>query len=298
MAERLEQRYCIKFCQNLGDSQVETIRKTKIAFGNGAKSSTQIKEWYNRCKDGRISVESEPRSGRPSSCRNDQVIAEVNAVLKQGCRLTTREIAEEVGIRNFSAHSIMTEDLAMKRVAAKFVPKLLTVKQKQLRVEVSQDMPDSTNSDPDFRNTIFPGDESWVYGYDPETKSQSSQRKHSTSLRPMKAREAGRNVEVMLTVFFDSRVVVHRDYTPEGQTITKEYYRDVLCRLRDAVRRKRPELWSTGNWRIHHDNDSAHSSHLIQTFLAKNQTTVVQRLLTVLIWPPATSSCFPKARGH
>ena len=30
-------------------------------------------------------------------------------------------------------------------------------------------MLDSTNSDPDFMNLIITGDESWVYGYDPET---------------------------------------------------------------------------------------------------------------------------------
>ena len=42
--------------------------------------------------------------------------------------------------------SILTEDLAMKRVAVKFVPKLLMAEQKQLCVEVSQDMLDSTNS--------------------------------------------------------------------------------------------------------------------------------------------------------
>ena len=35
------------------------------------------------------------------------------------------------------------------------------------------DMLDSTNSDPNFMNTIITGDESWVYGYDPETKSLS-----------------------------------------------------------------------------------------------------------------------------
>ena len=32
-------------------------------------------------------------------------------------------------------------------------------------------MLDSRNSDPDFMNTIYTGDESWVYGYDAETKS-------------------------------------------------------------------------------------------------------------------------------
>ena len=30
----------------------------------------------------------------------------------------------------------------------------------------SQDLLDSTNSDPDFMNTIITADESWVHGYD------------------------------------------------------------------------------------------------------------------------------------
>ena len=42
--------------------------------------------------------------------------------------------------------------------------------QKQIHVEVSQDMLDSTNSDPDFMYTIITGGKCWVYGYDPETK--------------------------------------------------------------------------------------------------------------------------------
>ncbi|XP_070395471.1 histone-lysine N-methyltransferase SETMAR-like [Dermacentor albipictus] len=157
--------------------------------------------------------------------------------------VTIREIAEDVGIRTFSAHSIMTQDMAMKRVAAKFMPKLLTVQQKQLGVEVSQYMLDSTNSDPDLMNTII----TWVYGYDPETESQLSQWTHSTSPRPKKARQVCSNVKVMLSAFFDSRGVVHHEFAPQGQTITTECYRDVLRRLRDALRRKKPELWSTGN---------------------------------------------------
>ena len=36
MTERLEQQYCIKFCQKLGDTQVETIQKIQQAFGDDA----------------------------------------------------------------------------------------------------------------------------------------------------------------------------------------------------------------------------------------------------------------------
>ena len=83
MTERLEQRYCIKFCQKLGDTQVETIRKIQQAFGDDAMSITRIKEWYNRFKDGSTSVDSEPRHGRPSTSRNDNVI---NQVRTWSCR--------------------------------------------------------------------------------------------------------------------------------------------------------------------------------------------------------------------
>jgi hypothetical protein len=73
MAELLEQRYCIKPCQKLGDSQVETIRKIQRVFGDDAMGITQIKERYNPFKDGRTSVESDARSGRLSASRNDEL---------------------------------------------------------------------------------------------------------------------------------------------------------------------------------------------------------------------------------
>jgi hypothetical protein len=38
----------------------------------------------------------------------------------------------------------------MRRVSAKFVPKLLTIKQKQRRLEIAQDMLDNANSNPNF----------------------------------------------------------------------------------------------------------------------------------------------------
>jgi len=180
-----------------------------------------------------------------------------------------------VGISIGSVHSILTNDLALQRVSAKFVLKLLPMEQKQFRLEITQDMLDSANSDPEFLNIMTTGDESWVYGYNPETKAQSSQWKHSTSPRPKKARQVRGNVKVMLTAFFDSLGVVHHEYAPHDQNIKKEYYLEVLRHLCDAVWRKRPDLWAAGTWQLHHDDAPAHSSQLIQTFLAKHNIPVV-----------------------
>jgi hypothetical protein len=52
MTERMEQQYCIKFCQKLGDSKAETIRKIQHTFGDDTMGATQIKEWFNDFKDG------------------------------------------------------------------------------------------------------------------------------------------------------------------------------------------------------------------------------------------------------
>jgi hypothetical protein len=69
--------------------------------------------------------------------------------------------------------------------------------------------------------------------------------------------------------------IVHHSYAPEGQTINKEYYVEVIRHLRDAVWRKRPNLWASCNWQLHHDNAPALSSHLIDSFLAKHGIPVV-----------------------
>ncbi|KAL4108231.1 hypothetical protein QTP88_018467 [Uroleucon formosanum] len=81
----------------------------------------------------------------------------------------------------------------------------------------------------------------------------------------------------MLTVFFDYQDVVHHEYAPKGQTITKEYYIDVFRRLRDAARRKRPEFKESGSWKLHHDNAPAHLAHVVQQFLAKHGIPVVSQ---------------------
>jgi hypothetical protein len=63
----------------------------------------------------------------------------------------------------------------MQRVAAKFVPCLLTDEQKQKRLQVTQELFDRANTDKNFLKNIITGDETWVYGYDVETKAPFSQ---------------------------------------------------------------------------------------------------------------------------
>ena len=104
-------------------------------------------------------MESDPRSGRPFTIQEEEVIDQVREKVLEDVRLTVQEIVAEVGISTGSVHFILTEDLNLRRVSAKFVPKLLTEQQKELRKEISEDMLDLTNLDPEFIKTIITGDE-------------------------------------------------------------------------------------------------------------------------------------------
>jgi len=90
----------------------------------------------------------------------------------------------------------------MHRFAAKFVPRLLTEEQKQNRVSVSQELLDRSNTEENFLKNVITGDETWVYGYDVETKVQSPQWVGKSSPQPKNARQSRSNVKVWLIVFF------------------------------------------------------------------------------------------------
>jgi len=79
----------------------------------------------------------------------------------------------------------------------------------------------------------------------------------------------------MLTFFFNHENAVQHLYAPPGQTITEEYYTEILRWLRDGVRRKRPELWANGDWHLHHDNAPTNLTAPLQAFLAKHRITQV-----------------------
>ena len=195
------------------------------AYGEDCFSRTQCHEWYQRFKSGRISIEGDPKSGRPSTSMDDDQLEKVLAVIRQNSRVTVREVAEEVGICKSSCHLILADKLKMRRVAAKFVPRLLTDAQKENRVAVSQELFDLSNADENFLKNVIICDETWVYGYDVETNLHSSQWMGKLSSRPKKrARQSCSNVKVILIVFFDWKGIVHYEFVPRGETVNKEFY--------------------------------------------------------------------------
>ena len=209
---------CIKFCSNLGKSSTKTLEMIQQGIGDRSLSRAQVFQWHAQFKTGRISVDDDERTGRPSSCTTPEIVARIQELIRQDRRLIIRDIAEEVKVGYRTCQRVLTEEFGMHRVAAKFVSRILTAGQKQQRVNVCTELRQLASNDETFLSRVIIVDESWVYGYDPETKRQSSQWKSPTSPRPKMSRQVKSNLKSMIITFFDIKGIVHKEFVPTCQT--------------------------------------------------------------------------------
>ena len=72
------------------------------------------------------------------------MIAKVHDLVRADQRLTIWEVSEELGISSGSCQAIVTKDLCMRCVSAKFVPQLMTAEQQEHHMSVASDLQKQT----------------------------------------------------------------------------------------------------------------------------------------------------------
>ena len=100
-------------------------------------------------------------------------------------------------------------------------------------------------------------DETYLYHYDPETKQQSMEWRHSGSPRPKKCRVQKSAGKVLASIFWDQDGTLLIDYLSRGQIINAEYYSSLLVELKDILKEKRREIITKGILFLH-ENAPAH----------------------------------------
>jgi hypothetical protein len=97
---------------------------------------------------------------------------------------------------------ILLEELNMRHIAVKFVPRLLSRYQKEHCIAVSSELKEHTENDLNFIFTIITGDESVVYVYDSEMKQQSSQWKTQKSPATQESMISLKQCQIEVDFFF------------------------------------------------------------------------------------------------
>src|ERR1700712_1634247 len=258
--EKSEFRVLIKHYFLRGKTIKETEDKLKKYYGESAPSHKMVQKWFTNFRCGQMTTEDAERPGPSFTVTTEEIVTKVHDIVLHDRRVKVREIAEAVGISTERVHNILHQHLEMKKLSARWVPRLLTVDQKRNRVTTSKDCLDMFKRNPkEFLRRFVTVDETWIHHYTPETKEQSKQWTSPGERAPKKAKTVISAGKVMATVFWDSQGIILIDYLEKGRTITGQYYSELLDRFDAAFKEKRTFPYRT-KLLFHHDNAPAHSS--------------------------------------
>jgi len=127
------------------------------------------------------------RPGRPKTVTTPEIIDQIHELILEDRRISAKSIAEQMDISHERFGSIIHEDLDMRKLSANWVPKCLNADQNRQRCQSSEELLEFLRRYPnDFLSQLVTVDETWLYHYDPETKQQSIEWRHSGSPRPQK----------------------------------------------------------------------------------------------------------------
>lgn len=267
--EKSEFRVLIKHYFLRGKTIKETEDRLKKYYGDSAPSHGMVHKWFTEFRCGRTSTKDAERPGRPNDVTTEEMVNKIHDIVLDDRRVKVREIAEIVAISNDTVIRILHDHLGMKKLSARWVPRLLTVDQKRIRVKISkQSLELFKRNSSEFLRRFVTVDESWIHHYTPEMKEQSKQWTSAGERAPKKAKTVPSAGKVMATVFWDSHGVIFIDYLEKGKTITGQYYANLLDKFNAELMEKRPHL-KKKKVLFHHDNAPAHSSAVATAKLAE-----------------------------
>jgi len=112
----------------------------KTAYGQDVMSNATFHRLCNVIKDGQESVADEPREGHPSTARNEILVNTASVIVREDRRIIVRELATRLNIAIGSTFVILNDDLEMRRVCCRWIPRLLSVEQMAHRISVCSEL--------------------------------------------------------------------------------------------------------------------------------------------------------------
>jgi len=163
--DKIEYRAVIKLFVKDGLTPNEIQSKFINVYGDSSSFST-IKKWAAEFKRGRTSLEDDPREGRPKSATTPEIVEQLHGMILDDRRMKVCEIADTIGISKERVGYILREELDMKRLCARWVPRLLTADQKRTSMKISEQCLERFNKNKtDFVRRFITIYETWIHHY-------------------------------------------------------------------------------------------------------------------------------------
>jgi len=148
-----------------------------------------------------------------------EIIDQIHELILEDCWISAKSIAGQLGFSRERVGSIIHEDLDMRKLSAKWVPKFLNADQKCQRCQSSEQLLEFFRRDPnEFLSRLVTMDETWLCHYYPKTKQQSMEWRHSGSPSPKKFRVQKSAEKFLASIFWDQDGTLLIGYHPKGHT--------------------------------------------------------------------------------
>lgn len=268
-----EFRAYIKVRTFLGASATSIHEDLTKACPSTAPSYATVTLWMRRFREGRQSLEDDPRSGRPISATSDENIQRIRDLIHDDPFLTVSDIEDIVDISRERIYAILTESLRLKKVCSRWIPHVLSPAQKQERVETATSL---LNRFRRMGNSamldITTGDETWIHYYEPKRKQQNMVWIAEGEHPPQIAKRERTRDKVMYAIFFNGNGPIAQIPVPSGSTVTGCLYsQSILPQVQLAYMEKH----GSSTLRIHHDNAPAHRSAVVMEYLEENNIQLI-----------------------
>ena len=185
--DKLEYRAVIRFLtlKNIGHNDIHN--ELLNVYGGEAPSLSTVKYWSQQFRLGRKSIHDEEHTGMPIDACTDEKVEQISRILKDDKRVKLKQLSTMCNLSVGTVHHILHDILGRTKLTARWVPKMLSLFDKQRRVAISRELLEIAYENTDnFLSRIITVDESWVHYYDPSNRIDSMEWRPVGSSGPCK----------------------------------------------------------------------------------------------------------------
>lgn len=273
--EKVEYRAYIKTRTVLGIPATDIYKELAVAWGDDAPQYRTVAKWVALFKEGRESLDDDPRSGRPITKFTSANIDLVKQLLDEDPHATYDEIEVETSLSHWMIHEIIHVALRMRKLTSRWIPHELTDEQRAKRVETSKFILAKFNEGKWRLGDIITGDESWFYLRQLARKSSNKSWVGKEESPKTVVRRDRYEPKSMFSIMFKSTGALHVHCAKSGETITGDYYiRYCLSPTVREINEQRP-ISGTTNMKILHDNARPHVTQGVRTYLDRKGIAII-----------------------
>jgi hypothetical protein len=251
---RIADRAMVKLLYRMGLEANECFYQLDMLFPKQRPCLRTIEKYYEALSAGTFSYTDAPSVGRS---RDEQLISEVDRVVKENPFLSTRRIADRVKSSKETVRRILHENLKLKKRCSRWIPHQLEGDQKDLRVAKARELLSFLKKEEGFDfSHIITGDESWLLYEYPFTSFWGKPEDDP----PEMPRKTIGTPKVMLVVFWGVHSTPVLKLLPKGTTMNAETFKSLVV---NELVESAKTLAEGESLMIHWDNAPAHTAKTV-----------------------------------